>query len=78
MKPSGKGAGGITEAPCQRGIIDGLWKESPVCLNCVSMEKQEKGAETWSIRASNGKMSQQLGSPGDPPVCTPERVSHRL
>lgn len=43
MKPSCKGAGGITEAPCQRGIMDGLWKVSPVRLNCVSMEKQEKG-----------------------------------
>lgn len=43
MKPSGKGAGGITEAPCQRGIMDSLWKVSPVRLNCVSMEKQEKG-----------------------------------
>lgn len=75
-KPSGKGAGGITEAPCQRGVINGLWKKSRVHLT-VSTEKWEKMAERCFIRAPNGRISQHPDSPGDSPVFTPEGVNHR-
>lgn len=76
-KPSGKGAGGITEAPCQRDVINGLWKKEPSASNYVSTEKWEKTAERWFIRAPNGRISQHPDSPGDSPVFTPEGVNHR-
>lgn len=77
MKPSGRGAGGITEAPCQRGIINGLRKKSRVHLTVRPQESGRKTAERWLVRASNGRISQHPDSPGDSPVFTPENVNHR-